>query len=183
MEHNIFYKLLDEALSRQELISIYTDKENTEEFAAGFLISINKEFVLLKSISPNGKEDGIEVINFNEIYELSFDDFYLKQLKYLFKHSNELIYKKEINFCEKETNFYEILYKFKENKSLIAFVLYNKIVHIGVVNDIDNEYVLLQEINEKGKEDGFSCFKIYDIIKIYSDDEKLRKIDLLRKFE
>jgi hypothetical protein len=52
MEQNIFFQLLSQAKKERRLISISTDKEDTDKFAAGFVLSVDDETLLLNSISP-----------------------------------------------------------------------------------------------------------------------------------
>jgi len=182
MEYNLFFQSINNALNEKELISIFTDKENTDNFSAGFVIILNEETLIFNSINPDGMDDGLEVININDIYEIAYDDQYLKRLKFLRENSDEFIKKTEFILSDNEKSFYDVLCKCKENKVLVSINLCYGIGHYGIINEIDGECVLLQDFDEIGKEDGFSCFKISDIIKIFIDDKKLKKIKMLSKF-
>ena len=47
--------MIDEA----KIISIYSNKENTNVFYAGRLIAFDDKYVLIQSLSPAGKDDGL----------------------------------------------------------------------------------------------------------------------------
>jgi hypothetical protein len=68
-----------------------------------------------------------------------------------------------------------------EDNVLVSINLAYGTGHFGIIKKIDKEFILLQTMNEIGHEDGVSCFKISDIVRIFIDDKKLRKIKLLSK--
>jgi hypothetical protein len=186
MEKNVFLQLLNEAMNEKRFVSVSTDKDNTDRFTVGFILNIDEETILLNSINPDGYDDGLILININDVYLIEYDDLYLKQLRFIHENSIELSKKATINLPsinENEDIFYKMLDKCQEEGILISINLSYGIGLTGVIKKIDSEFVILQSINESGQEDGVTCFKISDIIRIFIDDKNIRKIQLLNKFK
>ena len=68
---------------QNEVISFYTDQMDPEKYMAGFLYALDDDYFVLKSISPEGLQDGFILGEVNAIFKIEIGDSYTKQLKFL----------------------------------------------------------------------------------------------------
>ena len=65
-------------------IALYSNLQDTDQFAVGIVCAVNDEDVLLYAISPNGSYDGYQTIPCTDIYMVCTDGEYEKELERVF---------------------------------------------------------------------------------------------------
>lgn len=126
---------LSEAKEKQQLIEIH-HFISPDTYTVGYVISFDKAFCLVKSLDPDGKINGILLINILDIYDVIFDDDYLKTILIKEKLAKEKRYYDLLNVEKKiveiDLHHPDFLAKFLKT----AFI--NKeIITIGFVDDAD----------------------------------------------
>lgn len=181
---NILFKLILKAKIEKQLIAISTDKDDTDKFAVGFVKNFDDTTLVLQAVDPEGTNDGLIIINIDDIYIVNIGDKYLEQLSLFHDKSNELSKEEifEMTSNKKTVLFLSIIEKCISEKLLISInLIYDRGI-IGYINESDDEFISITNVTESGETDGVSCVKISDIERIYIDSIDLRKIKLLQKY-
>ena len=81
---SIFYKQLDMLKSSGELVQLYREVQNSSDDLTGVLLDFNEDWVLIDCVSTSdGSNDGISVIQTQEITQTRWGSKMLKNLKFL----------------------------------------------------------------------------------------------------
>lgn len=164
--------MIDEA----KIISIYSNKENTNVFYAGRLIAFDDKYVLIQSLNPAGKDDGLLCLNKENVYRIDYDGEYEKHLKEVSKFEKyDLSVNGNILLC--------LIQYSQEKKYMVEFEIYNNedSYNTGYIKEINNDFVVIQVVNEEGLIDGESNILIDSISLLGSNCISCRKIEKLIK--
>lgn len=176
--------ILKKAFGQKKLIGVTTKEIEWEESSIGFITEMNDDSFILDEIDAFGMHEGKTVIDINEVIYVTVDSWYLLKLQQVYenkalfdpskgvriwKEGEAIIpYLKELRDTRKITRFY-----FKnDHHSDINYV-------IGIVLDFDDRYMLLKDIGEDGLIEGYSCYRIQDVVRLRYDDLAEQKIDFL----
>jgi hypothetical protein len=178
---NLFLNILKQAKKQKKLISIYTDKDNTDKFSAGYVNDQIEEGVFLQSIDPNGFDDGIIFLNIDNIYIIDYDNKYLANLEQLHKNRDKLQAKNTFTFKRSEGKclIEDVFNKCKDEKILITVKLIYDVGVTGFVKDLNEDDVCVNVITDDGEQDGLTYFKIEDVDRIYLDGIDQKRINIL----
>lgn len=87
----MFKDILEKSRNEKEILSLYTNKEDTERFSVGYILGLCEKYCIIALISPSGLYDGYRVIDINEIYKIEYGGDYEKKLKKLYDIKNNHI--------------------------------------------------------------------------------------------
>lgn len=73
--------LPSEVLNAKDLIAIYCNKQSTERFLVGQILTFDSEYLLLSLISPDAGADGLCLCSAKFIFRIEQDSQYLQDMK------------------------------------------------------------------------------------------------------
>ena len=174
----MFKEYLLLASEKNQPISIYTDKDNTEKFAFGFVQGISDDCLLIASITKYGLYDGYVIKKLEDIYRLEVDDKYGKKLRKLYllhkqKHSKIDLASKNI-VCDLLQHAYK-------NRLIVTLELHDSNYDDlqGFVMEIPSDLIVIKQLDSYGNNDGTSMISLEDITHIACDSENEMTLKLL----
>ncbi|OUJ74452.1 hypothetical protein [Hymenobacter crusticola] len=185
---NLLTELLESARVERRIVTVRTNPSEPSRFALGYIVEHNDETVMLKMVNPNGLLHGVRAIRKGEIFQLDYDDRYIRNVE-LKENNLDKIYGrvKSPNFVEETyLTMPEILTKSKQLRHVIYFHTYSGMNYYGMVSRLTDDEFIADCYNEYGEPDGTSVFRLDDIKSIVWSDEDTRAIELrlaLRKQE
>lgn len=142
--------LFNEFKKSQELIEIYSDKENSNKFIVGKVIGVTESEVLLQLVDPNGQFDGYLAMYQSSIYKICEKTAYLKTISLLYDGDDNLS-------ANNEEDLMVFLAKFafdKEDIITVEIKFSGLEDSIGLIKEINNQYMVIEAISEEGKSVG-----------------------------
>jgi len=172
---------LIEYMENKKLISVYTYSD-FDRFFLGFIDTMDKDFMRLRTLSNDGLYLGYEVIKIDSISRIDEDSLYDKKIQYLSKEFRGRY--SEILIKKANDNNSVIIDLLKEslNKKIVLSVSLrddDSNAIIGVVNSIDNKCVTILSLSEYGEEVEKTILFIRDITSISCGDKNLQIIQFL----
>ena len=176
----VMYKLLYKLMKEDALVALYTNKNDYESFAVGYINQLIDDKAIILHVGVHGEFDGYSACYIDDIYKLETDSKYLEKMSKL-KHWDKSDVPK-INV--KNDCFNSLIDTALENKSIIAIGCYDSDNAITgyVINHSDGLLKILQ-VNEYGEEDGEVIIYNKDINKIVINDVECSEIDELYHYE
>lgn len=169
----MFKDILEKSRNEKEILSLYTNKEDTERFSVGYILELCEKYCIIALISPSGLYDGYRVIDINEIYKIEYGGDYEKKLKKLYDIKKQS--HKDIKLLE--NNLIISMLKFaKENEFIITIELLE-----SGLNDVQG-YVknfTRWKINDLGQKDGLSEIDLDAITSIVCNSEDENTLEIL----
>lgn len=165
--------ILLELYQTQEPACIYTDCNDTSKFHFGMVTAINKKEIAIHMISPEGDDDGIIMMNVENVLRVEKNSKYIEKMKKLCCDKTIPIY--DLLIQKDNIQMATLLFAFN-NKQILSIELlnsgYNDVV--GYIESIDKDRCQIKQIDEYGDCDGISYIRIEDITKIafLTQDEK-----------
>lgn len=169
-------ELINKLKNSRKLAAVYSDDDNCDKFAVGYILKNTSDELLMLNISPYGKYDGFSVIRTDDIYRIEYESLYLKKIE-------RLTDKGEISFPELDCGEYltDSLMKYSMENEMIALIKIDGGADVvtGFVSDVTDEFVCLKQISDCGEYDGMTFIGKEQISFIASDDEECRCIKKL----
>ena len=160
--------LLKKLCFEQKYICIYTNYSDVSKFIYGKLLFVNDYHVVIYSISPFGKYDGIILKDVNDIFRIEIDGQYATMMNYLINDS-------ELPLCNIQIfndDAVSSLIKFAAKELKIIAIELNKSGYNDIIGFVQNynEYICeVKQVDSYGCIDGYSIIKIEDISQISYD--------------
>lgn len=135
---------------QNEIVNIYIDQMDTGRFMAGFLYAVDDDYFVLKSISPEGLQDGFILGEWNTIFKIEIGDSYTKQLKFLSEYHHVC---HENIVLQGNLKFALLQYAQVKHKVVtIEFLHGGKENAVGFIERIDGNNCYFHSITEHGEE-------------------------------
>ncbi len=171
---NIFEKLYNS----NEIACFYFDCNDTKSFYVGIILAYNDREIALQLVSTDGTDDGIEVMDINNIFRVEMKGQYIKKIK---KLSSDLSKSKLSIELKNDDIFKSILETALESKKIVSLELSNSGFSdvVGFVDTLYENECKIKQVDEYGYEDGYSYLKIDEITGIsYSrmTEQRLMKL-------
>lgn len=163
--------LLHQAMKEGHVLSVYTDKEDTDHFAAGFIQRMTEQYVLIAHVSPFGMYDGYVLKYRADIYRVEYQGQYENKVEQLYRLRHQ-----KHNKVENRTDslIEDLLNYAYENGVFVSIEINNsgyKDVH-GKVQTLQNETVVIRQIDESGNPDGETAINLQDISLVTCDSDE-----------
>lgn len=174
----MFKDILEKSRNEKEILSLYTNKEDTERFSVGYILELCEKYCIIALISPSGLYDGYRVIDINEIYKIEYGGDYEKKLKKLYDIKKQS--HKDIKLLE--NNLIISMLKFaKENEFIITIELLESGLNDvqGYVKNFTDEKLMILKINDLGQKDGLSEIDLDAITSIVCNSEDENTLEIL----
>lgn len=170
--------VLKRAKEDGHILSIYTDKENTEKFSAGYIQQISEDLVLISHVTPYGLYDGYMIRRIEDIYRLECHGKYEKKLETLYNIQNQN-HKKIPHGCG---TIFEDLFKFSLDNHLVINIQlhYSELEDIqGYVDEFFEDSLIVRQLDDEGNDDGETVISISDITLLTCDSDREMALRLL----
>lgn len=82
-------KRLSTLVGTDILVSIYTDKDDSDSFTLGYLLQMDNDNILLNVIDSYGEENGFCTIKLSDIFIFDGDKMYAEKMQKLFEIKNQ----------------------------------------------------------------------------------------------
>ncbi|MCQ2276620.1 MAG: hypothetical protein MJZ87_06735 [Bacteroidales bacterium] len=131
----------------RDLVEIYTDKANMEQFEVGYIEACNDDEVLVHSISPYGADDGFYWESADDIFSLRYDTDYLKNLKMVMEQKKTALSTSPFpKGCQQDMSLMRKLldYAMENNRMVRIMAKYYDLDAMGVIVDYDETTLDLQ---------------------------------------
>lgn len=171
-------KLLIELINDKKVVSIYTDVDNYDCFAVGYIVALKNEKILVYHIGSHGEDDGYSVINIGDIYRIETESKYINKLRDLSNVNVE----ETIKFNTTDDLLMDLLNEAIHSQCIVKLSL-NHISNLlmGYVIKIEDNKVYMLQIDQYGEDDGHTVFFCNEIQRAMIGDVEAREIDRLYK--
>ena len=157
----------------KKMCSIYINETALDKFRYGTIIAVNEKEVAIQMVSPDGEEDGIMVIDIEQVIRIETDGQYDAKMKKLCLQSKSVLFDEKID----DTDIFGSFLSFATaKKAVVSIELSESGCYdiVGIISRIQNDLCEIRQFDEYGFEDGISYVSIHDIttLCIMSEDEK-----------
>jgi hypothetical protein len=177
---NLITELLESARVERRIVTLRTNPSEPSRFALGYVVDHNDETVMLKMVNPNGLLHGLRAIRKSEIFQLDYDDRYIRNVE-LKENNLDKIYGrvKGLDFVEEVyLTIPEILAKSNQLQHVLYFYTYSGMNYYATVVRLTEDEFIADCYNEYGEPDGTSVFRLDDVKSVVWSDEDTRAIEL-----
>lgn len=169
---------LNESRKNMTLVALYSNENNTDAFAVGYICEIKDGKVLMLNVGIHGEYDGYSGIDLDDIFRVEVNSKYLSKILMLksFDESEKML-------NTKNKSIFECLIDFAQTHNKICVISYGDNGEIrGFVKKSENE-LFVQEFDDYGDIDGENIINVDVINKIMVDDVDCRDIEILSRYK
>jgi len=177
---NLITELLESARLQKRIVTLRTNPSEPSRFALGYVVDHNDETVMLKMVNPNGLLHGLRAIRKMEIFQIDFDDRYIRNVE-LKENNLDRIYGRVRNpefIQEVYLTIPELLQKSLQLRHVLYFHTYSGMNYYAIISRLTEDEFIADCFNEYGEPDGTSVFRVDDVKSIVWSDEDTRAIEL-----
>lgn len=167
-------KYFNDFKDNKELICVYSNETDTESFAAGYVVGVSKDDIILYHLTPRGTYDGYLLLPIDNIFLTEYNTRYTKKLYNL----SQIQFHENMSYFKNESLKSCLLKYAHENDFVVEVQLVNSGLNdvVGKVFSFDEEKVIVDKYTEYGEQDGQAVFNILDITRLSCDNEEERTI-------
>ena len=170
--------LLKKIKSAQTLCEIYSSNGGSDTFTVGFVYDYDDDFYILECVSPDGRWDGFQCRETEDITMIRQDTPCINALKKLMPFYN--FYHKEID-AEGKNVLETMLRYIQKNKKICRIETYRDSGVSGTVIDASQNAVAVSLVNGGGQSVGTGYLLKEDIDFISVDSEDEVRLEILSK--
>lgn len=163
--------------NENKFVSIYSNCADTEKFIYGKILYVNEEEVLIYMVSPNGDFDGLLVMPITRVFRLEYGGDYEAKMKLLMSQYELPVFDYSVDNLHIGSSILKIAL---ETGQIVSIELLDSDIDdvVGIVESVDRNLCKIKQINDYGREDGYSIINLDDITQISynSEDERRRKV-------
>ncbi len=159
--------ILTYCLENKRIISIYSDKDNTDLHLTGYVVSINDKEILISHITSYGEYDGFILQHLDNIYRVDYDGEYEKKIEKLYKLKKQYSKVPDLDIYGKSL-FCNLIDFAKHNNKIITLEFQDNILS-GFVCDNNIGIISIDIVNEFGKKEGKAVISINEILTVAVD--------------
>ncbi len=155
----------------KELVEVYYDDRNTQNFVVGFIMQVDTEHCMLQLITPEGNQDGYLLIGTDEIFSIVSKSRYLEKIMILLMNKKDAT---EITFHPKGKNLLESFLDYiYENKYVTRIYLLGsqEFDFQGIILDNTSTKCKIELITDYGEKDGVCTILTNTITRISANGE------------
>lgn len=147
----------------------------------GYVLSYNSQAVQIQHFSKYGKNDGVATLQYSSINYIITDSEYLKTMQYIIDNNVIIDINKNgvLPLNSSGDWIIETLKEYKNDKSAILDIEIDGKWYMGFVNDLDEHFFSLTELNREGEVLDDTIYKLSDVSNIHINELEGRKRLLL----
>ncbi|HML48807.1 MAG TPA: hypothetical protein PKE04_18865 [Clostridia bacterium] len=168
------------SIGQDTVVSVYTDKQDTKHFAAGFIPYADETHVLIAHIAPSGLYDGFIAMKIGSIVRLDYGGTYEKKIGALYRLRGQ----KHETVTVRDGSLIQSMLAFAKAR---AYVVTLELLDSGeddlqgYVQALEDETVNIRLIGSYGEEDGNALIREADITGLVCNSEDEYILKLLRE--
>jgi hypothetical protein len=172
-------KLLKTAYEYKKIISINTNDVEWDESIIGYITEIDDVYFTMNEIDEYGIFIGNTIFAINNVIYVQPDDWYMRNLQVA--HENRAVFtpNKRVTIWKTGKELISHFKSIKEDEKITRFFFEEDNFVIGLILDFDDNFLLIKNIGQDGKEEGITCYRVNDIIGLRYDGLSEQKIKLL----
>lgn len=143
---------------RHKFCGIYTDRSEADKFDAGYIEAFDEEYILMSAVSPDGEYDGYVVIPVKNIFQIDYDNIYLKDVEKFYRYEK----KENINLLGGKSLLIGAMEYAKANR-VCCICDFSDYSVMGYLNDITDGCAVINVIDENANLDGYTAVYVGDI--------------------
>lgn len=175
---NLRLEKMQQAQAARKMLSLHTNSGTT---FLGYVLSVNPDLLMLRSITRQGLLTGVRSIRMEDIQRVDFDDRYIRLVE--FKEHNPEIAIGQATTPEGLDDEYltmpALLRKAQEARQLVFLETNGDYDFYGYVLTISDDELLLEVYTQYGEPDGQTVLSIDYLRCVVWSDEITRTIELL----
>ncbi len=176
----VMKKILQESKDNKKIIGIRLYRDD-EKFWCGYINDFTENLVLIQHFTEFGQSDGFIIEKIENIESIDNDDNYSSAHQYLIENQNDI--KREsikIDIPTSENWQHDILEIFINNNQIISMDFEGDFTIYGEIESLDSEFIKIKTVGYLGYLDGYSTYRLNDIIAIRIDNiESIKRKKLL----
>jgi len=174
---NLLIDRLLHAQRNRKIVAIHTG----EAMFLGYLLNINPELLVVRTITRQGLLTGVRSINMEDVQRVDFDDRYIRLIEFK-EHNPEIAFGQPAAPDGIDTDYFtvtELLRKAKEARQLIFLETTLDDDFYGYVAAVGEDELQLEVYTQYAEEDGYTMLSIDKVRSVVWSDETTRAIELL----
>ncbi|WP_028778146.1 hypothetical protein [Shimazuella kribbensis] len=196
MNNHPMWGILNKAVESKDMISIYTDISEQENFLVGFVEKVKGDYFLLQHVTAEGLEDGHVVRRMGDIYRIDQGSQYERKLVTLFQAQKQQHFDflspaiegaspiaRSSSTDEDGDLLAKVLKKAKMKQSMVTIKISDERREsidsiLGFVTMVTDEIVEIDKVSYYGEDDGIVVIFLQDIEAVNCDttDELTTKL-------
>ena len=163
----ILQKLLISCINLGEYVELYSDKNDLTKFIFGKIVFCDDSHIIILSITPEGMYDGYILKRIEDIVKICTRTNYIADMISKIDQSSL----KQFVFNNSDSSIVGLLDFAKTNNLIVSIELLNSGYSeaFGFVNEINNNYIAIKQIDQSDKLDGITYVRNEDITQISMD--------------
>lgn len=171
-------EILMEHQEKLNMIAIYVNVEEEENFAVGYVVDVIEDQFLFLNVGLHGEFDGYTAAYIDDIYRVENDSRYINKMKQLCSFDLRNVLKNE---KEQSAIMFLIDTAFKEKRVIKLSVAEKDNVITGFIIKKNSSFIEVLQLDEYSDEDGNSVIKYDDIVQVCYDDLDCHDLQILYK--
>lgn len=172
-------KILKQAIKENDLVGIRTLSLEFDESIIGYVSEINEDSFELIEVDENAILVGKTIINFEDVYCVTYQDRYQKRLKFTLDNIEKIRLGEQILFYGNGVKLENKLQDLLKQRKVATFYFEDEHFATGFLYELNNEYLLINNIGIEGDEDGISCYSKNDLCGLRYNGFNEQNIELL----
>lgn len=172
-------QVIKKLFKSKELIEFYSDRNEINNFAVGFIKAFSNDYVFIQAVNPYGKADGYFIGRIDDIYSLAYKTNYLESIQ----KQNIQIEQESDDISLKGYYSSDILQLIIDNllqrKKIVSVSTYYDLVFYGIISNVSKKTIEFDIVTKNGIQDGHSILYVDDIKTLSYDDAECIKIQRL----
>jgi len=151
------FEIIQRLSAQKKLCAIYANRSGENKFEVGYIEDFDENYILLGSISPNGEEDGGVVIPIDNIFQIDYDNIYLKNIATLCANKRVMAIK-----TAGKGSLLERVVKNVMDDAICCTFDFGDYSVLGYLSEILDGCAVMRVINENAEFDGYTAINIDD---------------------
>lgn len=162
------------------LCEIYTDAADTNTFGVGLILACDEEFYILNCVDKYGFYDGVTCALIADVYRISTDTVYLKEISKLADY-NKVSLEDKTSYCD--NLIIGFLNRIKNEKRICAIELCESDCDdvYGHITEVDStqEIIKIATVDSHGQNDGITVIDIKSVSEVYYRTRYTERLEAL----
>lgn len=168
----MFKELLKGYIGTDELVGIFNDINNPNEWDVGRIVCVDDNWVVFQNMTSKGRYNGYKAILLDCIYRIETDGQYYDMLKTLYAKKKEQSNSYDFPMRIQKDVLKEMVDFSKNHEKMMSLSFDDDQVIYGWGLDAKDTYIYLQEIDIYGNEGGKMWVDAYELSEITIGDEQ-----------
>jgi len=173
-------EILYELATSKEYALFYSNPQQPDKFKFGYILAVNEKEIALHEISPDGKFDGVIVMESERIFRVEKNSRYGDKMMKLYSDPKILDWLTPI---DQNRIFYSVLSNVALKEKVVSVELYDSGYYAtsGFVDQVQNGQCTIRQIDDYGYDDGITSFFISDVSELVVSSDIETRIEKLWK--